>query len=78
MEITTSNPQCLCNVDTMKSNSTFASTFDSKFTSQHIMDVVMATSIQRGNRNVKFATTSRRRYYEVAPKLHQLCKERKM
>ena len=44
-------------------------TLDSKFTSQYIMDVVIATSIQRCKRNVKSITYSKRWYYDVAPTL---------
>ena len=46
--------------------------------SQHTMDVIMATSIQRCNSKVKAIAFSRRRYPNVLPTLHQLCKERKM
>lgn len=49
------------NIDTTTSNSEryiiVVSTLNSKFTSQHIIDVVMTTSIQRCNRNVKFTTS---------------------
>ena len=68
LDTTGSNLQCMSNV---------AITLDSKFTSQYIMDVVMAASIQRWNRDVIF-TRSRRLYYDVAPTLRQLCKERQM
>ena len=48
---------------------------DSKFTSQNIMNYLMAASLQRPNGNLKFKTSFRRRYYEVVPTLRQLCKE---
>ena len=65
------------NVSTTASNSkrctNITATLDSKFTSQHIMDVVMARSIHLCNRN----SMSQRLYYDVAQALRQLCKERK-
>ena len=51
--------------------------FGSKFISQYIIDVVMATSIQRCNCNIKFTTSSRRRYFDVVPAMRQLCEEKK-
>ena len=79
VEIKTSNSQRLHKVNATTTNSqrytNVASLFDSKFTSQHIMVVV---SIQHCNNNVKFTTSLRRRYYYVAPTLHQFCEERKM
>ena len=57
--------------------SNVTSTLDKKIASQHIMDVEMATSIQRCNCNFKFLTSSRRWYYDVATTLRQLYKERK-
>ena len=70
------------NVDTTTPNSqrctNVTSMLDSKFTSQHIVDVVMLTPTQRCNCNVKFTTSFRRWCYNVAPTLHQLCEERKM
>ena len=42
------------------------------------MDYLMAASLQRPNRNLKFKTSIRRRYYEVVPTLRQLCKEHQM
>ena len=67
------------NVDTTTSNSQrcadFSSMLDSKFTSKHVMDVAVVTSVQYCNRNVKLTTFSRRRYYNVAATLYQFCKE---
>ena len=77
VEIVTSILQRFRNVATTTSNSqhctNVVSTLDSQFISQHIINVVMATLIQRWNRNVKFTTSSRRRYYVVAHMLRQLC-----
>ena len=42
------------------------------------MNAVMATSIQRRDQNFKFTTSSRRRYYDIASTLRQLCEERKV
>ena len=55
-----------------------ASTLDSKFASQNIIDVVMATLIQHSKLNVKFTTSSQRRYYDVLPTLCQVCEECQM
>ena len=55
-----------------------ASTLDSKLTSQYIMDAVMVTSMQSWNPYVEFTTSSRRRYYDVAPTLHQFWEEHQM
>ena len=77
VEIVTSILQRFRNVATTTSNSqhctNVVSTLDSQFISQHIINVVMAMLIQRWNRNVKFTTSSRRRYYVVAHMLRQLC-----
>ena len=77
IEITTSVSQRLLNVDTTKSNlecsANVASTLDRKFTSQYIMDVVMTTSVQRWNYDVKFTT-----FYDAAPTLPQHYKEPQM
>ena len=74
--ITESSSQRLRNVGTTTSNlkccANFASTLDSKFTLQYIMDVAMTTSIKCGNRDVKFTMSSRRRYYDVALALCRL------
>ena len=76
VKITTSNSWYLHNVDTTNSSNSqcCTKTLYSKLTSQHV-DVVMATTIQRRNRIVKFTTSFRRHYHKVAPKLRQLCKE---
>ena len=42
------------------------------------MNAVMATSIQCRDHNVKFTTSSRRRYYDIASILRQLCEELKI
>ena len=41
------------------------------------MDVALATLMQRWNVNVKFTTSSQDQYYDIAPTLHRLWKERK-
>ena len=83
VEIATSNLKCLHNLNTTTSNSQRCTTnvtskLDSKFTSQHIMDVPMAMSIQLCNHNIKFVTSSRSRYYAVELMLRQLSKEYKI
>ena len=82
VEIVTSNSQRFHNVAAATSNSqhctNVASTLDSKFISQHSINVVMATLVRRWNRSVKLTTSSWRRYYVVAHILRQLCEERKM
>ena len=42
------------------------------------MDGITATLKQRYNCNLNFTTSSPCRYYDIAPTLHHLCKERKM
>ena len=83
VEIATSKLKCLHNLNTTTSNSQRCTTnvtskLDSKFTSQHIMDVPMAMSIQLCNHNIKFVTSSRSRYYAVELMLRQLSKEYKI
>ena len=72
----------LHNADTTTSNLkrcvNFASTLGSTFTSQYIMDNAMTPSIECGNRDIKFTTSSRRRYYDVALALLWLWKEGQM
>ena len=70
--VATSNSELFHNADTMTSN------LESKFTSQHIIKVLMATLIHRCIHNVKFPTFSRYRYCDVAPTLHLLFKECQM
>ena len=69
VDSTTSKSQCFTN---------FASTLGIKFTSQHIMDVLMTTSMQRCYRNVKLTQSSWCRYSDVAPALRQLCEVSKI
>ena len=71
--------QRLHNVDIMTSNSkpyvNVTSTLDSKLTSHHIMDIVMAMLIQLCNRNVKlyvFLTSILRRSTDVASALRRI------
>lgn len=82
VEIATSNSQFLRKVSATRSNSqrcsNTASMLDSKFGSQHIMNLVFTTLMQRFSRSVKFTTSSRRRYYDVGPTLRQRCEELKM
>lgn len=79
VEITIPSSQRLHKVDIMTSNSkryvNVTSTLDSKLTSHHIMDIVMATLIQLCNRNVKlyvFLTSILRRSTDVASALRRI------
>ena len=78
-EIAMSNSECLHHINSTMSNSQHctkvASTLNSKFTSEGIMNVVMAMSTQFCNCTIKFTTFSGGRYYGVAPTLCQLSKE---
>lgn len=82
VEITKSNLRGLQNFDTVTSNlwwcGNVVSTLDGKSTSSYIIGFVMATSIQRWKPEVKFTTSSLRRYHDIVPTLCQLCKERQM
>ena len=69
VEITKSNLRGLENFDTVTSNlwrcGNVVSTLDGKSTLSYIIGFVMATSIQRWKPEVKFTTSSLRRYHDI-------------
>ena len=84
-EITGSSSQRLHNVDTTNPNwqhcSKVASTVDSKFIPHHIIDdvpLIISFITDDCNRDFKFSTFFRRRYYGIATALCQLCEKRQM
>ena len=82
IEITTSYSKFLHNIDNETSRSqrrtNVVSTLDSKLTSKHILNVLMAISIQRGLVNVKFTKAYQRWYYVETTTLRQVWEKRKM
>ena len=77
VEFTTSS-QHRFRTSTSQRCTNIASMLDGKFTCTHLADAIMSTSIQHCNRKVRFTTSSRRWYYEVAKKLRQSFKELKV